>query len=218
MPWAQGKPPKCRLHDHASGVRICLFTAPSTTHAKGRTGDQQEIAVWTGQGCILTTKDFTILEFLQERRHHFSEAYAALLRAKLDGARVVLREDAPAHVATLNSRVRFRTGDEHPQTRIISHDELQGFVGLTLPLTTLRGLALLGLSAGETIVLPKNAASEPERLVLEAVLYQPEAARRKNRSMKRPALRLVHSSDAGTIPQRAAFTSGGDDDPGPSAA
>ncbi|WP_229448638.1 nucleoside-diphosphate kinase [Nitratireductor sp. B36] len=192
-----------------------MFTALSTTHAKGRTGDQQEIAVWTGQGCILTTKDFTILEFLQERRHHFSEAYAALLRAKLDGARVVLREDAPAHVATLNSRVRFRTGDEHPQTRIISHDELQGFVGLTLPLTTLRGLALIGLAAGESIVLPRHGNSHPEHLMLEDVLYQPEAARRKMRAVARPALRLVHNADA--IARHSPEYSDGDD-PGPSAA
>ncbi|WP_292896884.1 nucleoside-diphosphate kinase [Nitratireductor sp.] len=196
--------------------RADLFVhGPFAQPSVGRTGDQQEIVVWTGQGCILTTKDFTILEFLQERRHRFSEPYAALLRAKLDGARVVLREDAPAHVATLNSRVRFRTGDEQPQTRIISHDELQGFVGLTLPLTTLRGLALLGLSAGETIALPKNAASEPERLVLEAVLYQPEAARRKIRNMPRPSLRLVHDADAAKL-QTPEYS--GDDDPGPSAA
>ena len=178
----------------------------------------QEIAVWTGQGCILTTKDFTILEFLQERRHRFGETYAALLRAKLDAATVIFREDMPAHVTTLNSRVRFRIGDEPPQTRIISHDELQGFVGLTLPLTTLRGLALLGLAAGESIVLPRDGTAAPERVVLEAVLYQPEAARRKMRATKRPALRLVHSADTGTVPHRAAVISGGDDDPGPSAA
>ncbi|WP_367718347.1 nucleoside-diphosphate kinase [Nitratireductor sp. GISD-1A_MAKvit] len=183
---------------------------------KGTTA--QEIAMWTGQGCILTTKDFTILEFLQERRHRFSDAYAALLRAKIDGAVVIFREDVPAHVTTLNSRVRFRIGDEEPQTRIVSHDELHGFVGLTLPVTTLRGLALLGLSAGEAIALPSNDEAAPERIILEDVLYQPEAARRKGQSAKRPALRLVHDADHSARSPTAGHMPGGDDDPGPSAA
>ncbi|MDJ1462398.1 nucleoside-diphosphate kinase [Nitratireductor sp. GZWM139] len=176
--------------------------------------------MWTRQGCILTTKDFTILEFLQERRHRFSEAYATLLRAKLDGATVIFREDVPANVTTLNSRVRYRINDEAPQSRIISHEELQGFVGLTLPLTTLRGLALLGLSAGDRLVLPHEGTDTPDRITLEEVVYQPESARRKMgaSSQPRPALRLVHSAEAPAMAQPTFIAPGGDDDPGPSAA
>ncbi|WP_295814955.1 nucleoside-diphosphate kinase [uncultured Nitratireductor sp.] len=174
--------------------------------------------MWTGQGCILTTKDFTILEFLQERRHRLSDAYAALLRAKLNDATVIFRDDVPANVVTLNSRVQFRIGDEPPQTRIISHDALQGFVGLTLPITTLRGLALLGRAAGETLLLPRDGVAPPERLLLEEVLYQPEAERGKMYATKRPALRLVHNTDMSAASQPDALSFGEDDDPGPSAA
>ncbi|WP_048648409.1 nucleoside-diphosphate kinase [Nitratireductor soli] len=173
--------------------------------------------MWTNQGCILTTKDFTILEILQERRTGLSEPLTALLRHKLDSATVVFRDDVPPHVATLNSRVRFRIGGAMPETRIISHDQMQGMVGLTLPLTTLRGLALLGLSDGESLALPRDGADAPHRVLLEAVLYQPEAARQKAgaRTRARPPLRLVH--DAGALALSMPHDAG-DDDPGPSAA
>ena len=173
--------------------------------------------MWTNQGCILTTKDFTILEILQERRTGLSEPLAALLRHKLDSATVMFRDDVPAHVATLNSRVRFRIGEAAPETRIISHDQMQGMVGLTLPLTTLRGLALLGLSDGGSLVLPGDGADAPHRIALEAVLYQPEAARQKTvaRARARPPLRLVHDAGALTM---SVTRNAGDDDPSPSAA
>ncbi|EKF17431.1 nucleoside-diphosphate kinase [Nitratireductor pacificus] len=173
--------------------------------------------MWTNQGCILTTKDFTILEILQERRGGLGEPMMALLRHKLDSATVVFRDDVPADVATLNSRVRFRIGETAPETRIISHDQMQGMVGLTLPLTTLRGLALLGLAGGESIVLPRDGENAPHRIILETVLYQPEAARQRNaeHARRRPPLRLVH--DAGALVTTIGAETG-DDDPGPSAA
>lgn len=173
--------------------------------------------MWTSKGCILTTKDFTILEVLQERGTGLSEPLAALLRHKLDCATVVFRADVPANVATLNSRIRYRAGAGEPETRIIAHDEIAGIAGLTLPLTTLRGLALLGLAEGESIVLPRDGGSAPQRIVLEEVLYQPEAERHRSAqpARPRPPLRLVH--DAGPLPV-SVHPDGGDDDPGPSAA
>lgn len=174
--------------------------------------------MWTRKGCILTTRDFAILEILHEQRTELDQSLAALLRHKLASAAVVFHDDVPPDAATLNSRVRYRVGGNAPATRIITHDATQAMVGLALPLTTLRGLALLGLREGEAIILPQRGAGLAERITLEAVLYQPERAGRSaaERVRMRPALRLVHDADA--IPPPLPRERGGGEDPGPSAA
>ena len=174
--------------------------------------------MWTGKGCILTFSDFTILEQLQRNITDRRTAFARLLEHKLENAELMTREDIPPIVATLNSRVRYRIGDAEPQVRLLTPDPTQGMVGLSLPLTTMRGMGLLGLAEGEAIALLRDGETTPERIALEGVLYQPEAALRKmaERANTRPALRLVH--DAGAPMPSLRPDLAGDDDPGPSAA
>lgn len=172
--------------------------------------------------CILTAKDFTILEVMLERRLGRDDPMTPLLRHKLDGARVVLHDDVPPTVATLSSRVVFSVDGREPDTRVLAHDRVEGPVGLLLPITTARGLALLGLGEGQFCDIPGHDG-HGERVHLEQVLYQPETARRIRAAEARlaaartgrPALRLVHD----TAPaHHAAAPFGGPDEPGPSAA
>ncbi|HEY6630707.1 MAG TPA: nucleoside-diphosphate kinase [Rhizobiaceae bacterium] len=174
--------------------------------------------------CILTTKDFTILEVMLDRCLGTGDPMRALLSRKIDAATVVFRDDVPPDVATLRSRVTFAIDGREPDTRVLSHDRMNAPIGLYLPITTLRGLALLGLAAGQAFFLAKPDGGE-ERIVLEAVAYQPEAATRERDALarlatpaaRRAALRVIPGTLHGHLVAPAAWT-GDPDDPGPSAA
>jgi hypothetical protein len=181
------------------------------------------------QACRLTTKDYTILEVMLERCHGRDDPMTPMLRRKLAEAVVMFREDIPADVVTLSSRVTYRVNGAPSETRIVSHDEMRGLVGSVLPITNPRGLALLGLAEGQSATIERPDGTT-ETIAVEAVAYQPEAARREAMQLagsparpvqNRPVLRIVH--DSGDIPVRPAKTmisigGGGFDDPGPSAA
>ena len=172
--------------------------------------------------CILTTKDFSILEVMFDRCLGRDDPMAALLRRKLDAALVVFRDDVPGNVATLSSRVSFSVDGGALETRVVSHDRMTSPVGLFLPVTHPRGLALLGLAEGQEFRLTGHDGRE-ERIRLEKVRYQPEAARREKEvavkaeipSGNRPVLRLI-AGDLGGKP--ALVGPDGFDDPGPAAA
>lgn len=173
----------------------------------------------SNETCILTTKDFTILEAMRDRCFGRDDPLAPVLKRKIDGARVTFHDDVPEDVATLNSRVTFSV-DGYADTRVLSHERMNNApVGMFLPIATPRGLALLGLAEGQEFVMAKGDGTE-DRIVLEKVHYQPEAARREQAAdriasaPRRPALRLVQG--AGT--QLPPTGTNGFDDPGPSAA
>jgi regulator of nucleoside diphosphate kinase len=159
----------------------------------------------TIDSCQLTTKDNTILEVMQERRPACGDAFSAILQRKISSAVVVFREDIPATVVTLSTRLAYRVNDGPVETRIVDHDEMRGFVGMLLPITNLRGLALLGLAEGQSISIPTSDGGL-ETLTVHEVVYQPEAARRERLKLTRgaapgswrpdgPVLRVVHRSD-----------------------
>ena len=167
--------------------------------------------------CILTTKDFTILEVMLDRSLGRDDPLVPILRRKLDAATVVLRDDVPSTVATLSSRISFSVDGRPADTRILSHDRMNS-PGVFLPITTARGLALLGLSEGQQFLLRGRGGAE-EEVLLESVLYQPEAARRRQETTsqpeprRKPMLTLVQGGG-----QTRMDGAGGFDDPGPSAA
>jgi regulator of nucleoside diphosphate kinase len=174
--------------------------------------------------CILTPKDFTILEVMRDRCLGRDDPLAPLLRRKLESARVVFRDDVPASVATLNSRVSFRPGGGDPDTRILSNERMASPVGLSLSIATPRGLALLGLAEGEAFRLAGRDGSE-EWIMLEKVQYQPEAARRDKELARgqaspargKPVLRLIRGASVDRqAPAPVVYDTF--DDPGPSAA
>ncbi|MCC4243839.1 nucleoside-diphosphate kinase [Stappia indica] len=183
--------------------------------------------------CILTTKDFTLLEVMRDRRRGHEDPLVPILKRKLETATVVFREDVPETVATLSSRVTYSVDGRTPDTRVISHDHLSMPMGMFLPITTRRGLALLGLSEGEEFLL-QDASGRQERILLQKVHFQPEAARRSGGgstgetgetaaqampepARRRPLLKLVHGALAGADRPRAGGYNG-PEEPGPSAA
>lgn len=178
--------------------------------------------------CILTTKDFTILETMLERCGRRDPSLGLLLRRKMEAATVMFRDDVPPAVATLNSRVCFRLDAGEPHTRILSHERMAAPVGLFLPIATRRGLALLGMVEGQEIVVGDDEEGL-ETVRLETVLYQPEAARRRKAEqqaqdtpvLRRAAFRVIDGS--APLPSRLTRSylpsaRPDQDDPGPSAA
>jgi regulator of nucleoside diphosphate kinase len=185
----------------------------------------------TIDSCQLTIKDYTILEVMRERHPARDETFSAILQRKISSAVVVFREDIPATVVTLSSRVAYRVNDGPAETRIVAHDEMRGLVGMLLPITNPRGLALLGLAEGQSMSIP-TADGGLETLTVHEVVYQPEAARRERLKLAGgaapgswqpggPVLRVVHRSDElrdkAENKVMAAFDTEFDD-PGPSAA
>jgi regulator of nucleoside diphosphate kinase len=177
--------------------------------------------------CHLTTRDFHLLRTLSERSVYRDEAFLRLLRQKLSTATVVFPEDIDPQVATINSRVDFSVDGQPSESRALVHDGDHAVAGLTI--ATLRGLALLGMREGETVVVERSDGKR-EELRLDRVAYQPEAARRAGSGGLDAAER-----DAGAEPQASVILFPGhrkpasrhipsaligaeDDDPGPGAA
>lgn len=180
--------------------------------------------------CVLTTKDFSILETMKQRCLGRGDPLAEIIRRKLSGAVVMFLDDIPADVVTLNSRVTYSVDGGAPDTRIVALGEMRGSVGTLLAITNPRGLALLGLAEGESFTFC-GSTGLGQTVTVEAVVYQPEAAKRNAGRMMGggvprdagdfPGLRLVHSADDVSGPAPAASRrprGSGNDDPGPSAA
>jgi regulator of nucleoside diphosphate kinase len=169
--------------------------------------------------CLLTTKDFTLLEAMIDDPLVRDSLLHELLGRKMAAATVVFREDLPEDAASLNSRVTFSI-DGRRDTRILTTGRMTTPVGMLLPVDTLRGLALLGLREGQKIVI-ENADGFQEQVLLETVNYQPERATRgsdgfqvRMRLAGKPTLRLLK----GGAPGRQRPAPEKPDDPGPSAA
>ena len=133
-------------------------------------------------GCRLTSTDYAALRVLARRLEDDGSPLLPLLHAKLAGAAVVADERIDPLVATLNSRVEFRLDDRPLQTRILVGCAFRnGLVGLTLPVSTPYGLALLGMRQGRTVRLARDGGAQ--ELHLSRIVYQPQAAAR----LRRPA-------------------------------
>lgn len=176
------------------------------------------------EACILTSKDLTILEVMLDRCLGRDDPMAPLLRRKIASAQVVFSDDVPPDAATLNSRVSFSVDGREADSRILSQGGANSPVGLYLPVTSVRGLALLGLVEGQAFRLAGPGGTQ-ERIVLEKVLYQPEAAKREKEAAERlapitprkPVLQLIRGAQYDK-PRFGVARPDGFDDPGPSAA
>ncbi|MBO9462175.1 nucleoside-diphosphate kinase [Labrenzia sp. PO1] len=153
---------------------------------------------------IFTNKDYATLTRMVSQCPRTNTPFVSLLRRKLAQAHVVPSSEIPVNVVTMNSRVTFQVDDHAPDTRVVIPDEADSLVGLTLPITTTTGMALLGMSEKQSIDLT-GFGRQSRTLTVIGVAYQPEAmggvrldvpqgpisARRQGR----PFLHLVHSSD-----------------------
>ncbi|MCB1468477.1 MAG: nucleoside-diphosphate kinase [Rhizobiaceae bacterium] len=173
--------------------------------------------------CILTTKDHTILEVMLDRCANPASEMASLLRKKIRSAQIVFRDDVPPNVVTLSSRVTFSINGKPSDTRVIAHERMHHPVGLFLPLTTPRAVAMLGMLEGQAFRFPVEGGLS-ETIVVERILYQPEAARRErdampevSRARPRPVLTVIEGA-RNRSPEAVGVRPNGFDDPGPSAA
>ncbi len=179
----------------------------------------------TSTNCCLPTKDFAVLEVMLERRRAFADPIVHMLEHKLSSADVVPTGSVGPDIVTLNSRVVFSIDAGHAETRTLVQNEVRGPVGSSLSVATRRGLCMLGMARGETASI-EHADGRRESILIKAVLYQPEAARRAVRQKdradgRRPhGLTLVYSAAADWRPlgETIGMRQTEDDDPGPSAA
>ncbi|MDF1609325.1 nucleoside-diphosphate kinase [Hoeflea sp. YIM 152468] len=175
--------------------------------------------------CILTNVDFTVLEFLRGRCQGADDPLASILKRKIESALVMAHSDVPGNVATLNSRVTFSVDGRDRDTRIISSARSESPASMYLPVTNLRGLALLGLAEGHGFSFLNKEGIE-ERVLLEKVLHQPAMPRQEKEAVEavakpaqpKPFLRLVGGTLTDQAPKPHTDPGGFDDDPGPSAA
>jgi regulator of nucleoside diphosphate kinase len=172
--------------------------------------------------CHLTTKDVTILEGLLatlESRAQGNTPIVSLLRRKLAHAQISFREDIAPCIATINSRVEFRVDNGPVQASILTLGGEYALPGATLSVSTLRGLALLGLTEGQSITIDR-LDGRTEVLRLERILHQPEFARRAKAEAKVvDGLRYPNARAAWSqTKRRTSFYGPDDNDPGPSAA
>lgn len=121
---------------------------------------------------VLTPKGFALLEGMSQQLGPRRDVLGAMLARKLEIAQVVPASGIDPDVATLNSRVRFRIGLGPPDERTLVRGASPDAHGATLPVGVPRGLAMLGMRAGQTVAVPK-LDGRVERLTLEAVLCQP---------------------------------------------
>ncbi|MFH5925683.1 hypothetical protein ACHEVM_14215 [Roseomonas sp. SXEYE002] len=100
-----------------------------------------------------------------------ADAVTRLLIDKLERCRVLPPGTLPKGVVTLNSRVLFRV-DEHPaEARVLVHPDDVMKSGWTLSAVSLRGLALLGRSAGSAVEVEQRDGSR-ERISILSVMHQ----------------------------------------------
>jgi regulator of nucleoside diphosphate kinase len=97
------------------------------------------------------------------------------LRDELVNGIVVASPDVPKRMVTMRSRVRVRDleADESQTYTLVYPEEAdidQGKLSILAPLAT----ALLGARTGQVVKF--DAPAGPRRLLVEKILYQPEAA------------------------------------------
>lgn len=155
--------------------------------------------------CLLTTRDFSILQSQLERTDLFGNPILPLIRDKLSAAEVVFPEDIDPRVVTLNSRVVFRVNDGPAETRVVVHARENDLIGVTIPILIPRGLALLGMAERQQAT--PDGPGQPDRIDVVEVAFQPEAARRALGDDV-PANQRSDPADARPRPRDPALTSG----------
>lgn len=164
---------------------------------------------------VLTSKDFALIESLLLDANDVFSGLALAIRRKLLNATLVFPEDIEPSVVTMDSRVRYRVGGLVEERTLVAGTGSEADDG-TCVLGSSRGLALLGASVGQSVQALRHDGSI-EILLIEAVLYQPEAHRQTAAAVPPPA----KVSSLATYRRRGSVAmqpTPDDDDPGPRAA
>lgn len=144
--------------------------------------------MFVSEVCHLTTKDFTILEIMREQPFGSDDLMRSIVSRKLSNTIVMLRDQIPATIVTLGSQVTYSINDGPSETRVVADDDFHGLFGLLpiLPISHPRGLAMLGVAEGASVILRPHDGPTEKITVLD-VMHQPEAARRLARGYRKMA-------------------------------
>jgi len=161
--------------------------------------------------CYLTMKDFGVLEQLLEG--DISDlAYLRLLRSKIAGATIVFEDDLPPDVAVIGSRIEFQIDGLLVDCCLLSADASAVRSRLKLSITTMRGLALLGLRERAFIVVERPDGGGEQLRLLKVHRAAPRVA---------DVIRLPRVQTSGAtfaMARKPALDDDPDDDPDPQAA
>lgn len=127
---------------------------------------------------VLTEKDRGLVEARLRDPAGLDPCVVLIARQRLARCRVVPTSDIDPDVATLSSRLTYSVDGESAGECVIAGWEEGGEADLRLSIRTRRGLTLLGMREGSIATVPRRDG-RLERMVLRAVLYQPERARRQ---------------------------------------
>jgi regulator of nucleoside diphosphate kinase len=164
----------------------------------------------------LIPNDFAFLEGLMRQRGDQGDIMGAMLALKLAVASVVPASVIGPDVARLGSRVRFRIdGGETLEKRLVAGVNRHGEA---LPVSVPHGLALIGMSVGDSNLVPRVDGTS-ERLTLETVLPGLTIVQGAPRAVEVASVMSIRSASPFMARNSSRFGwSGDDDDPGPSAA
>lgn len=154
--------------------------------------------------CRLAAKDYAALAALLEDPQHEALEARTLIERKLADADIMIGSAIDARMAQIGSRLLFRINDSPAYERTLVLNATAA-ARAELPVTLPRGLALLGLIAGQSARVPGADASET--VYLDAVLGDIQPPPRETGQVLSFARPVRRSQNPGT-----------DDDPGPSAA
>lgn len=163
--------------------------------------------------CMLTARDGYVLEKMRRDWPPPTAEWLALLDRKLSAGRLPAEGPIPAGLATIDARVSFRCASGLLDMRTLCLPGTHAPGSAFLPITTIYGLALLGLCEGQSLAFDRPEARR-DWIVLEKVFFQPAVALPQ---AARSPFRLI----AGGLAARsfsAANENGPGIGPGPSAA
>jgi regulator of nucleoside diphosphate kinase len=150
----------------AAPTRICY--ACDTDHASAT----PSWSVAEPDAPVLTVRDFAALERLARLRLHPDDPVSIALLAKLERSNIFPVDAIVARVATLGSRTTFSVDGGRPEARVLVLPALHSPAAWTLPVTTPRGLALLGHAPGAVVSAPRRDGTAE---TLRILAVQPEA-------------------------------------------
>ena len=161
----------------------------------------------------LTARAASILTAMLDNVPDAPSSFAALLRRKLNNSNICFGSDIPSGVVTLNSQVLYTVDGELAGPHLIVLSEGHDFPDYALSIHDIRGLALLGLSEGQSIHIEEDDVA-PTMLAVVKVGFQGRTSSLAGDARPRGTSRVVP-----LLSKRVATAPGFEpDDPGPSAA
>ena len=113
--------------------------------------------------CVLTSRDHALLEAWLMRaldsELEIDPVLIALVRAKLAAARIVLSGDVETDRARGGSRVVYTLDGGAPTSQLLAHWRPEAVAQSILPITSILGICLLGMRAGQRVPLVRSDGS-----------------------------------------------------------